>query len=81
MTVLNDANAVFFSPDDRFEGYRICDSGNGINGLVAAQAGPGDFPCQVTGACVSMESYHPNNAETVRYALAFEDARAAANHS
>ena len=78
---LNDANAVFFSPDDRFEGDRICDSGNGINGLVAAQTGPGDFPCQVTSACVSMESYHPNNAGTVRYALAFDDAMAAANYS
>ena len=65
---------------DPFEGCRICDSGNGINGLVAAQTGPGDYPCQVTDARVSMESYHPNNAGPVRYALAFEDAMAAANY-
>jgi hypothetical protein len=39
-----------------------------------------DFPCTVTTVCVSMESYHPNNADTRRYALAFQDAMTAAGY-
>ncbi|MFJ8041583.1 hypothetical protein ACIRBX_13885 [Kitasatospora sp. NPDC096147] len=60
--------------DSEFEGYRVCDATPGINDLVAAPTGPGDFSCPGIPLCPSMESYHPNNPGTGRYALALQNA-------
>jgi hypothetical protein len=71
---------VFQDAEPQFKGYEDCGSSKpGINDFVAAPTGPGDFSCPVkadptTWVCVSMESFHPNNTGTTRYALALEAA-------
>ncbi|WP_153536247.1 SGNH/GDSL hydrolase family protein [Actinomadura macrotermitis] len=53
----------------RFDGHRICaGSQEAINGIVGAQEGPGDFPCQINTVCVSRESFHPKSLGTTLYA-------------
>lgn len=65
----------FESPDSDFEGKRACDSNEGINKLVAAQQGDGDFTCTLGQTwCISRESYHPNGVGTSAYAQAFRRA-------
>ncbi|RKE20276.1 hypothetical protein [Streptomyces sp. TLI_171] len=65
--------AEYYSANTEFEGYRLCDANEGINGVVAAGSGPGDFPCpNGTTGCISRESYHPKSLGTSRYALAFQ---------
>ncbi|GGQ49591.1 hypothetical protein GCM10010279_68710 [Streptomyces mutabilis] len=74
-------NVRYRSPQSAFEGKRICDSPEGINGVVAGPNGDGDFHhgddntqlCWwFTGAtCLSRESYHPNQTGTSAYAQAF----------
>ena len=73
---------TFQSPDDAFDGYRMCDNPSGINDLVAGPADGvlGDFSCPGNPICPSMESYHPTNTGTSRYALAFQQALAAAQY-
>lgn len=66
-------NVCYRSPQAAFEGKRICDSPEGINGVVAGPKGDGDFHhghkntqlCWwFTGdTCLSCESYHPNQLE------------------
>ena len=70
------SGAEFYSPDGEFDGYRVCDTTEGINGTVLFSTGPGDFPCPGSTYCVSRESYHPNNTGTTRYALALQAALA-----
>ncbi len=71
---------TFVNPNAAFQGYEDCGStANGINDFVAAPTGPGDFSCPVTvdptsWICASMESFHPNNTGTSRYAVALESA-------
>jgi hypothetical protein len=67
---------VFFeSPDSDFEGRRACDDNEGINKIVTAPKGDGDFRCQVGGTwCISRESYHPNSVGTSAYSAAFRRA-------
>ncbi|MFB6553249.1 SGNH/GDSL hydrolase family protein [Streptomyces sp. NPDC056405] len=66
---------TYESPDSDFEGKRACDSQEGINKVVKAPQGDGDFNCyDVTNWCVSRESYHPNNTGTTAYAEAFRRA-------
>ncbi|MFE0255663.1 SGNH/GDSL hydrolase family protein [Streptomyces sp. NPDC059010] len=63
------------SPDADFEGRRACDDPEGINKIVKAPQGDGDFDCSVGGTwCVSRESYHPNGVGTSAYAEAFRRA-------
>ncbi|MCX4981307.1 GDSL-type esterase/lipase family protein [Streptomyces sp. NBC_00572] len=71
-----EGKPIFFeSPDGDFEGRRACDSPEGINKIVTAGKGPGDFKCEVGGTwCVSRESYHPNNTGTSAYSVAFRRA-------
>ncbi|WP_328886201.1 golvesin C-terminal-like domain-containing protein [Streptomyces sp. NBC_00316] len=78
----NGVPVTFYSPDPEFEGYRMCDSPSGINDLVAGPANgiPGDFSCPGSLICPSMESYHPTNTGTSRYALAFQNALAVAKY-
>lgn len=65
----------FESPDSDFEGKRACDDNEGINKIVTAPEGDGDFRCEVGGTwCVSRESYHPNNTGTSAYSAAFRRA-------
>ncbi|WP_308013501.1 GDSL-type esterase/lipase family protein [Streptomyces beigongshangae] len=74
-------NVKYRSPQSAFEGKRICDSPEGINGVVAGPKGDGDFHHgdEVTqlcwwftgGTCLSRESYHPNQTGTGAYAQAF----------
>ncbi|PPS77439.1 hypothetical protein BV882_03640 [Streptomyces sp. 46] len=73
---------TFYSPDSEFSGYRMCDSPSGINDLVAGPAAdnPADFSCPGNPICPGMESYHPTPTGTSRYALAFQNAMAAANY-
>jgi hypothetical protein len=72
---------TFYWPNNEFFRHRVCDgSGQGINDLVSAPTGPGDFSCPGNPVCPSMESYHPNNAGTKQYALAFQNALAAAKY-
>ncbi|MCX5210062.1 GDSL-type esterase/lipase family protein [Kitasatospora sp. NBC_00240] len=66
--------------NDEFAGHRICDSDPGLNDLVSAPTGPGDFSCPGAVICPSMESYHPNNPGTGRYALALQNALQAAQY-
>ncbi|MEE4488687.1 SGNH/GDSL hydrolase family protein [Streptomyces sp. BE230] len=77
-----DGAVTFYSPDPEFEGYRMCDNPSGINDLVAGPADGvlGDFSCPGALICPSMESYHPTNTGTSRYALAFQNALAAAQY-
>ncbi|MGA5364220.1 GDSL-type esterase/lipase family protein, partial [Streptomyces purpurascens] len=66
---------TFESPDRDFEGRRACDSPEGINKIVKASQGDGDFDClDTTSYCVSRESYHPNNTGTSAYAETFRRA-------
>ncbi|MEV7567728.1 hypothetical protein [Streptomyces tanashiensis] len=67
---------VFFeSPDADFAGRRACDSPEGINKIVTAGKGPGDFKCELGGTwCISRESYHPNTTGTTAYSQAFRRA-------
>ncbi|MBY8888472.1 hypothetical protein K7472_27050 [Streptomyces sp. PTM05] len=73
---------VFEDPEPQFfKGYEDCGAkAAGINDFVAAPTGPGDFSCPVSvihpksWECASMESFHPNNTGTKRYALALQDA-------
>ena len=71
---------VFFeSSDGDFEGRRACDSPEGINKIVTAGKGPGDFTCNPNDPspwtwCVSRESYHPNTTGTTAYSQAFRRA-------
>ncbi|MFI6652524.1 hypothetical protein ACIBI8_33585 [Streptomyces sp. NPDC050529] len=73
---------TFYSPDPEFDGYRMCDNPSGINDLVAGPADGvlGDFSCPGALICPGMESYHPTNTGTSRYALAFQNALAAAQY-
>ncbi|MGW1209651.1 golvesin C-terminal-like domain-containing protein [Streptomyces sp. NPDC002499] len=73
---------TFYSPDDEFSGYRMCDSPSGINDLVAGPASdnPADFSCPGSPICPGMESYHPTSTGTTRYALAFQNAMTAAKY-
>jgi len=65
----------FESPDSDFEGKRACDDNEGINKIVAAQVGDGDFKCELGGTwCISRESYHPNGVGTSAYSAAFRRA-------
>jgi hypothetical protein len=74
-------NVEYRSPQDAFDGQRICDSPEGINGLVAGPNGDGDFHHgdEVTqlcwwfagDTCLSRESYHPNRTGTSAYAQGF----------
>ncbi|QKW07398.1 hypothetical protein HUT18_14395 [Streptomyces sp. NA04227] len=65
----------FESPDSDFEGKRACDDNEGINKIVTAPEGDGDFRCEFGGSwCVSRESYHPNGVGTSAYAAAFSRA-------
>ncbi|MFD8687186.1 SGNH/GDSL hydrolase family protein [Streptomyces sp. NPDC059651] len=69
------------SPQSAFEGKRICDPTEGINGVVAGPNGDGDFHHDDDAtqlcwwfwgdSCLSRESYHPNKAGTGAYAQAF----------
>ncbi|WP_266744834.1 hypothetical protein [Streptomyces sp. NBC_01221] len=69
------------SPQSAFEGKRICDPTEGINGVVAGPYGDGDFhhgddATQLCwwfwgDTCLSHESYHPNKTGTTAYAQAF----------
>ncbi|WP_103513201.1 SGNH/GDSL hydrolase family protein [Streptomyces sp. SM13] len=65
----------FESPDSDFEGKRACDSTEGINKIVKAPQGDGDFDCwNAQNWCVSRESFHPNSTGTSAYAAAFRRA-------
>ncbi|MFJ8085229.1 SGNH/GDSL hydrolase family protein [Streptomyces sp. NPDC096205] len=78
---LNSQNVRYRSPQPAFEGKRICDPAEGINGIVAGPNGEGDFHHDdaqtslcwwFTGdTCLSRESYHPNRTGTTAYAEAF----------
>lgn len=78
---MSASNVRYKSPQPAFEGKRICDSPEGINGVVAGPNGDGDFHhgdkntqlCWwFTGdTCLSRESYHPNQTGTIAYAQAF----------
>ncbi|MDG9721089.1 SGNH/GDSL hydrolase family protein [Streptomyces sp. DH24] len=78
---MSASNVRYRSPQAAFEGKRICDSPEGINGIVAGPNGDGDFHhgdqntqlCWwFTGdTCLSRESYHPNQTGTSAYAQAF----------
>ncbi|WP_411082659.1 SGNH/GDSL hydrolase family protein [Streptomyces sp. cmx-18-6] len=61
---------LFESPDQDFEGRRVCDDPEGIHGVVLGQQGEGDFPCPGPAWCASRESYHPKNIGTSAYANA-----------
>ncbi|MFJ8759511.1 SGNH/GDSL hydrolase family protein [Streptomyces cyaneofuscatus] len=65
---------VFESPDQDFNGLRVCDDPEGINALVTGQQGEGDFPCPGPAWCTSRESYHPNGVGTTAYAAALKRA-------
>ncbi len=69
---------------DRFIGHGACDSGEWINGFSAGPRGDGDFhqgdrtvvPCfwqGAGGACLSRESFHPNQSGVRAYAQAVEE--------
>ncbi|WP_444537099.1 golvesin C-terminal-like domain-containing protein [Streptomyces sp. BR1] len=63
---------TYESPDDDFAYKRACDNPEGINKVVTAPHGDGDFRCTIGGTwCVSRESYHPNSVGTTAYAQAF----------
>ncbi|MFI8191974.1 hypothetical protein ACIF8T_24820 [Streptomyces sp. NPDC085946] len=74
-------NVQYRSPQPAFEGKRICDSPEGINGVVVGSNGDGDFHHDdkntqlcwwFTGdTCLSRESCHPNQTGTSAYAQAF----------
>ncbi|MFC8349559.1 SGNH/GDSL hydrolase family protein [Streptomyces sp. NPDC057280] len=74
-------HVLYRSPQSAFDGKRICDSPEGINGIVAGPNGDGDFHHgdDVTQlcwwfagtTCLSRESYHPNQTGTSTYAQAF----------
>ncbi|MCX4564803.1 hypothetical protein [Streptomyces albogriseolus] len=80
---MSASNVRYRSPQAAFEGKRICDSPEGINGVVAGPKGDGDFHFHhgdkntqlcwwFTGdTCLSRESYHPNQTGTSAYAQAF----------
>ena len=77
----NKVPVTFYWPNTEFAQYRVCDGTHGINDVVSAPTGPGDFSCPGSILpCPSMESYHPNNSGTPRYALALEAALAAAKY-
>ncbi|MFI8988201.1 GDSL-type esterase/lipase family protein [Streptomyces antimycoticus] len=72
---LGDKNIVYVNPDRSFDGKRACDDPEGINKLVKAQNGDGDFKCLSTDSgCISRESYHPNKTGTSAYADAMQQA-------
>lgn len=68
-------------PQSAFEGKRICDAPEGINGVVAGPNGDGDFHHDGAVAplcwwlwgdnCLSREGYHPDKAGISVYAQAF----------
>ncbi|WP_329334502.1 SGNH/GDSL hydrolase family protein [Streptomyces sp. NBC_00663] len=74
-------NVHYRSPQSAFEGKRICDATEGINGVVAGPNGDGDFHHDDPktplcwwfwgDSCLSRESYHPNKTGTSAYAQAF----------
>ncbi|MFM9371858.1 hypothetical protein [Streptomyces sp. Da 82-17] len=65
----------FESPNADFEGRRACDDPEGINKIVKAPVGDGDFRCEAGGSwCISRESYHANQVGTSAYATAFRRA-------
>jgi len=78
---LSSLGVRYRSPQSAFEGKRICDSPEGINGVVAGPNGDGDFHHEDArtplcwwfwgDSCLSRESYHPNKAGTTAYAQAF----------
>ncbi|MEU3760988.1 MULTISPECIES: hypothetical protein [Streptomyces] len=78
---MSASNVRSGSPQPAFEGKRICDSPEGISGVVAGPDSDGDFHqgdkntqlCWwLTGeTCLSRESYHPNQTGTSAYAQAF----------
>ncbi|MFF3162141.1 SGNH/GDSL hydrolase family protein [Streptomyces sp. NPDC003273] len=60
------------SPDPDFAGRRACDDPEGIDKIVVAPQGNGDFRCKPGGSwCVSRESFHPTGTGTSAYAQAF----------
>ncbi|MER6291255.1 SGNH/GDSL hydrolase family protein [Streptomyces sviceus] len=75
------AGVRYRSPQTAFEGKRICDTPEGINGVVAGPNGDGDFHHDDDAtqlcwwfwgdSCLSRESYHPNKTGTTAYAQAF----------
>ncbi|TQF04048.1 SGNH/GDSL hydrolase family protein [Kitasatospora acidiphila] len=74
---------TFYWPNTEFANARICDTGAGINDLVAAPSttSGADFSCPGSVLpCPSMESYHPNNTGTRLYAKALQNALAAAGY-
>ncbi|KQW09146.1 hypothetical protein [Streptomyces sp. Root369] len=72
------AGVRYRSPQTAFEGKRICDTPEGINGVVAGPNGDGDFHHDDDAtqlcwwfwgdSCLSRESYHPNKTGTTAYA-------------
>jgi hypothetical protein len=74
-------NVKYRSPQPEFEGKRICDPPEGINGVAAGPKGDDDFHhgdkntkrCWrfTRDTCLSRESYHPNQSGTSAYAQAF----------
>ncbi|WP_328910558.1 GDSL-type esterase/lipase family protein [Streptomyces sp. NBC_00234] len=79
-TEMHALGVTFKSPQAAFEGKRVCDDPEGINGIVAGPNGEGDFghgdgPSVCVwpwgGTCLSRESYHPNKLGTTAYAQAF----------
>ncbi|MFI0507487.1 hypothetical protein ACH3WN_32315 [Streptomyces albogriseolus] len=81
---MSTSHVRYRSPQAAFEDKRICDSPEGINGVVAGRNDDGDFHhgdkntrlCSwFTGdTCLSRKSYHPNQSGTSAYAQAFTTA-------
>ncbi|WP_069765099.1 hypothetical protein [Streptomyces sp. LUP47B] len=75
------AGVRYRSPQTVFEGKRICDTPEGINGVVAGPNGDGDFhhDDDATQLCwwfwgdsgLRRESYHPSKTGTTAYTQAF----------
>ncbi|MFF3503159.1 SGNH/GDSL hydrolase family protein [Streptomyces sp. NPDC003247] len=80
-TSMSAENVRYKSPQSAFEGKRICDATEGINGVVAGPNGDGDFHQDDPATplcwwfwgdnCLSRESYHANKTGTTAYAQAF----------
>ncbi|MGW7657516.1 hypothetical protein ACWGJ7_37420, partial [Streptomyces tendae] len=57
----------YVDPDRSYDGKRACSVPEGINKLVKAQNGDGDFTCLSTDSgCISRKSYHPTRPELAR---------------
>ncbi|MFD4408188.1 hypothetical protein [Streptomyces sp. NPDC058476] len=76
---LSSSGVTFKSPQNAFNGKRVCDAQEGITGLVAGPNGDGDFHHGDDRAtcwwfwgdsCFSRGSYHPNKLGTTTYANA-----------